>query len=162
MPSQILIESGTVVTYKTSGGTAVLTLTSLAAAAGRASASADLGATRAGRYRVRVKTKYASAPTAGGPLRVYLSTSADNTTFDGGAAMPAGDGAMSDTDVLAQLEFVGSMPVDNVTTAQEWSREIECGARYVRVVVLNGASTALSGTAGDHEVSLEPLITEAQ
>jgi hypothetical protein len=162
VPSQILVESGTIVTFKTSGGTAVLTLTSLNASAGRASASADLGATRAGRYRVRVKTRFGAAPTAGTPVRVYLATSADNTTFDGGADMPAGDGAMSDAEILSQLEFVGSMPVNNVTTAQEWSREIEIGTRYARVVVFNGTNQALSSTAGDHEVSLEPIITEAQ
>lgn len=162
MANEVLVKQGSTVTWRESGqsGTYTWTLASLANNAGRKGPKHDLGATRAGRYRVRVKVDFASNPTAGAPVGVYLATSDDDSLYDGNLA--AGDGAASDVDVLRQLLFAGNLPCDNVTTTQVMHFEIDCGARYVFPVIFNGGGQAFSGTATEFELALTPIITEVQ
>jgi hypothetical protein len=156
--ADLLQKQGTTVTWQASDGTYVLTLTSLATAAGRKGAGHDFGATFPLRARIALKTLFASAPTAGLPVEVYWSSSHDNTDFDAGTA--AGDAAMSDTDLLRQLTFVGVLPADNTTNSQQASWVFDIPARYGYPVVFNASGQALSSTAGDHVLSLTPLIDE--
>jgi hypothetical protein len=160
MANEVLIKNGTSKTFKSSGGDVTFTPTSLANGAGRLSAVLDLGATRAGRYRIQVTTDFNAAPTAGNPLEVYLVRSDDNTVRDG--ALGSADAAVSDGDIRAQCLFCGILPADNTTTTQTGSFEVETGARYVSVLWWNASGQALSGTAGDHSVTLTPIITEIQ
>lgn len=162
MANEVLLKYGSTVTWRESGqsGSYTWTLASLATNTGRKGPVHDLGATRAGRYRVRVKVDFASNPTAGAPVGVYLATSDDNSLFDGNLA--AGDAAASDTDVLRQLLFVGNLPCDNVTTTQVGHFEVETGARYVFPVIFNAGGQAFSSTATELELAITPVITEVQ
>lgn len=160
MANEVLLKYGTPVTWKDSGGTYTMTLASLASSAGRKGPKHDLGATRSGRYRLRVRVDFATGPTAGSPVGVYLATSDDDATYDG--FLSAGDGAVSDVDVLRQLLFVGNLPADNVTTSQAMHFEIDCGARYVFPVLFNGTNQAFSSTTSELEIALTPVIPEIQ
>lgn len=162
MANEVLLKNGTTVTWRESGqgGTYTWTLASLANNAGRKGPGHDLGATRAGRYRIRGKIDFAVAATAGAPVGIYLATSDDNSLFDGNLA--AGDGAASDTDVLRQLFFVGNLFADNVTTTQASHFEIDCGARYVFPVLFNAGGQAFSATATEFELAITPIVTEIQ
>lgn len=160
MANEVLIKTGTTKVWATSGGDAVITLTSLANGAGRVGGAVDMGATRAGRYRVTIITDFNASPTAGNPLEVYLVRSDDNTTRDG--ALGSSDAAVSDGDIRAQCLFCGVLAADNTTTTQNTSFEVDTGARYLSPLIWNASGQALSGTAGDHAVRVTPIIPEIQ
>ena len=156
----ILVYNGTAKVAKSSGGDATFTFTSVANGAGRVSGSLDMGTPRAGRYRVQVQYKGAATPTAGAALEVYLARSDDNTTRDGN--LGASDAAVADADIRAQCLFCGNMPMDNVTTQQVASFEVETGARYLSALLWNSTGSAASSTAADHVVTITPIITQVQ
>lgn len=160
MPNEILVKYGTAKSWKNTGGDAVFTGTSVANGAGRIGGALDFGATRAGRYRVQVVTKFVATPTSGAPLEVYLVRSDDNTTRD--ANLGSSDAAVSDTDLRAQCLYCGSLPADNVTTQQVASFEVETGARYLSPLLWNATGAALSATAADHIINITPIVTEIQ
>lgn len=160
MPNEVLVKNGTTKVWKNTGGDAVFTGTSVANGAGRIGGALDMGATRAGRYRVQVITKFATGPTSGNPLEVYLVRSDDNTTRD--ANLGSSDAAVSDADLRAQCLFCGILAADNVTTQQVASFEVETGARYLSPLLWNASGQALSSTAADHIINITPIVTEIQ
>lgn len=160
MANDILQYYGTAKTAKSASGDATFTFTSVANGAGRVSGSIDMGTPRAGRYRVQVQYKGAATPTSGAALQVYLARSDDNTTRDGN--LGSTDAAVSDADIPPQCLFVGNMPMDNVTTQQVASFEVETAARYLSVLLWNATGAAASSTATDHIVTITPIITQVQ
>jgi len=160
MANDVFVYNATTKVWKSSGGDAAFTGTSLANAAGRTGGVLDMGALRSGRYRIQVILKMTSAPTAGTPIEVNLVRSDDNTTRD--ANLGSADAAVSDTDVRAQCLYVGTMALDNVTTQQVASFEIETGARYLSIFLWNASGVALSATATDHSINITPIVTQVQ
>ena len=160
MANEILVKNGTTKVWKSSAGDAVFTGTSVANNAGRIGGALDMGATRAGRYRVQVITKFVATPTSGLTLAVYLVRSDDNTTRD--ANLGSSDAAVSDADLPPQCLFCGVLSADNVTTQQVASFEVETGARYLSPLLWNATGAALSATAGDHIINITPIVTEVQ
>jgi hypothetical protein len=160
MANDILVYNGTAKVAKSSAGDATFTFTSVANNAGRVSGAIDMGATRAGRYRVQAQYKGAATPTSGAALQVYLARSDDNTTRDGN--LGSADAAVSDADIPPQCLFCGNLPMDNVTTQQVASFEVETGARYLSVVWWNTTGSAASATATDHICTITPIITQVQ
>lgn len=159
MANEILSKLGTALSF-TSATTPALTLTSLAAGAGQVGAQKDYGAAVfPRRWRWRLKTKFASAPTEGTLLEVYLATS-DGTIVDGAAG--TSDAALANALDRHQMQFIGVMYARAVTGAQYASGIFELLSRYFSPVVFNAADQALSGTAGDHELILEPYAEEVQ
>lgn len=156
----ILQYYGTAKTWKSSGGDAAFTGTSVANAAGRIGGALDMGTPRAGRYRVQIQLKMAATPTSGTILQWYLVRSDDNTTRD--ANLGSSDAAVSDADLPPQCLFLGNMTLDNVTTQQVCSFEIDTGARYLSILLWNASGTALSSTAADHIITITPIITQVQ
>ena len=65
LPDYLRVQSGTVKTWKSSGGDAAITLASLANGSYRQGAKLDLGATRAEWYDVYLDIEMAATPTAG-------------------------------------------------------------------------------------------------
>lgn len=156
----IVVYNGTAKVWKSSAGDAVLTMTSVANGAGRVGGALDMGTPRAGRYRVQVQYKGAATPTSGAPLEVYLVRSDDNTTRD--ANLGSSDAAVTDADLRAQCLFCGNLPMDNVTTQQVASFEVETGARYLSPLLWNATGAAASSTAADCVVTITPIITQVQ
>lgn len=162
MPTEILVKDGASVTYRDGGGTYAMDLTGLATNTGRIGPSHDRGATRGRRVAVTLEATFGSAPTDGTSVDVYLATSPDGgTTWDGG--ITAGDGALGSADTLRQLRRVGSLRLDNVTTTQQATWELELGARRVVPVIYNNNSgQSTDGTAANNVLTITELIDEAQ
>ncbi|MGH8106467.1 MAG: hypothetical protein ACREO2_09110 [Arenimonas sp.] len=160
MANQILQKQLTAVTWKTSGGTQTITLTSLGAAAGRKGVTNDFGATFAARCVVELLTKFGSAPAAGATVEVYWCSSRDNSAFDAGQS--SADAAFTDTDLNKQLHWIGSLIADNTTSAQQQSWMFYLPGRYGFPVIYNATGQALSGTAADHVLTVTPLADEVQ
>ncbi len=95
MPTEILVKSGTPIVWADvtdyagdlGARTHQIDLTSIAAAAARQGAKADLGATRAAAYAVTVAIEFAVAPTSGDVVSIWWAASPDPTA---GTANPGG------------------------------------------------------------------------
>lgn len=150
------------ITWLASGGSAVLTLTSLASGAGRVGALNDFGASTsvARRYVWRFWCKFATTPVVGEVIEIYLKTS-DGTHDDND---DSGDIALSAQDKLRNLALIGVLEVDEASTTPEFScsGEIEVSAREIAPVIWNATADALSSTAGDHGFELVPVPDEIQ
>lgn len=160
MANEILQKQGTSVTWEPSGGDETLALTSLADGDGRQGDEHDFGATHAPRVRVELETDFAVAPTAGEVMNVYWSSSIDGTNYD--AECGGSDAAFNDENDAVRLHFVGVFVVTNDTDAQRQSWIFFLPARYGLPVVMNAAGQALSSTAGDHKLTVTPLVDEVQ
>jgi hypothetical protein len=160
MANEILQKQGTSLTWKTSGGTYTYTLTSLANAASRKGPVHDFGATFPVRARWQLKTDFNAAPTAGALMYIYWVSSMDGSVFD--AQLTSGDAAGPALAQAAHLTMIGSFVCENTTTSQIQSGTFEIPARYGFPVIYNASGQALSGTAGDHEFKITPLIDELQ
>lgn len=165
MPNKIYIVPETAITWLASGGTNVLTLTSLAAGAGRQGALHDFGASaRAGDYTWRAWVKFATTPVVGELLEVYWKTSdGSHPDNDDGA----GDAAVSAEDKLRNLKLLGVIEVDEASATPEFAASgflpAEWAAhRHGAPVFWNRTADALSSTAGDHGFALTPVPAEVQ
>lgn len=162
MANEILQKYGTATTWTSSGGDKAMDMSSLASASARVGASLDRGATRSRKMQFELQVDFASAPTKGTTVSLYLITSSDNTNWDGGTT-PA-DAALGSVDTLPQFVPVGDLVVDDITTPnQRATFEIENGARYIAPVVHNnGTGQALTSTGTDQIVKMTPIIDEVQ
>lgn len=163
MANKIYVTPESVVSWRASGGTAVLTLTSLAAGAGRQGAMHDFGATtaRSRKYNWRFWCKFATTPVIGEAILVYAKTG-DGTHRDNDDG--AGDAALSATAKVLNLVEIGRLLVDETSTTPEFSCSgtIEINSREFAPVILNATADALSGTAGNHGFDLVPVPSEVQ
>lgn len=153
------VTRGTVIEF-TSSSTETLTLTSLASDAGRQSAEHDRGDGDLDMlYEWRAWCKFATAPVVGETVDIYLKTS-DGTHDDNDDG--ATDAALSAEDKLKNLQYMGSIIVDEASATPEFSASgtVSITARYIQVVVENSTADALSSTAADHGVSLTPIIAK--
>lgn len=162
MANEILTKPKTTIVWTSSGGDKAITLTSLANNTGRIGALLDRGATFARKMRFWVQVDFASAPTDGTTVDLYLATSDDNTNWDGGTAPT--DSALGSADTLRNYVFIGSVILDNITTPnQSQSFEIELGARYIAPVIYNnGTGQSLTSTGTDQIIRMTPIADEVQ
>lgn len=167
MANQVKINVGTVITFKSTGGTVVFTPTSLAQSTGRISAQVDLGAApRAFRYEWRAASKAAGTVVIGDTLvEIYLAT-ADNAGtgyVDGTPGIV--DAALSSIEKVRNMQLIGGLVVEATAVAAiNGSGIVELTGRYVSVVWVNrnSGAVALSATAGDHSFQLTPILDEIQ
>lgn len=174
LPDYGRIESLAEVTFKSSGGTGAITLTSVANNAARESAKIDFGATRARFYKVYMDAEMAATPTAGSTIEVWLNPSSSATAGTDncggcGGADAAYTGYSSNLDAsIVQLEYVGAL----VTTAQA-TATVQRGyvgiaflpQRYASIVVYNKSGAAFHSSATNIVIRFVPisdLIQDAQ
>ena len=135
--------------------TATLTLDSLASGSARQSTVIDLGANHAAEMLVRLRTKWASAPTSGTLLRLFAAWCETNSNYPGGCS--GSDAAFSDVDDLRNLDELKPLVADADTDSQVVSCCVRVQARYLILVVYNDATgKALSGTGSDHALTVTP------
>lgn len=161
MANKIYQHDETAITWLASGGSAVLTLTSLAATAGRNGALYDFGtAARAFLFAWRFWMKFADTPVVNEVIRLYWRSS-DGTNPDND---DGGDVALSSTDKLLNLHPLGVMRVDEASTTPVYVKSgvVYLPWRYGGPVVYNATADAFSSTAGDHGFKLTPVPPEAQ
>ena len=157
------------ITWLSSGGSAVLTLTSLAAGAGRQGARHDFGVittARAHLFDWWFFCKFATAPVVGEQIDIYWKGYHQGGTHamndDGNT-----DAAVSAQDKLKNLIFLGSLIVDEASATPEFavgnhSEPVWLPHRYGMPVIWNATTDALSATATDHGFILTPVIPQAQ
>jgi hypothetical protein len=167
MANQVKINVGTVITFKSSGGNALFTPTSLAQNAGRVSTQFDLGAApRPIRYEWRAASKSAGTVVVGDTLVDIFASTQDVTStglMDGTPGLV--DAALANIDKTRNMQWLGALVCETTAAAAiNGSGVIELTARYFSVVWINRLSTAigLSATATDHLFQLTPIIDEIQ
>lgn len=163
MTSKLYYAPETAISFKSSGGSAVFTPTSLGAGAGRVSAVYDRGAgSLSPVFRWEVRTRANVAPTVGGVIRVYVITGQDGTYEDAGFS--AGDAAVSGEDAFRNATLIGQVQCDQSSTAKDFVKSgIHYGyGRYIRVGWWNAFNQALHATASNHEMRLWPMPDESQ
>lgn len=162
MSNDILLKQGADIVVKASGGDVVFTPQNIGNNTGRMSASIDLGATFARRYHVLLESKLQVAPTAGKVIEVYWASSPDNSKWPG--KVTGSDGAYPGTiDANAkQLTWLGAIVCHNTTDAQIDTGGLSPLVRYGVIVWLNKTSQTLTDVAGDHIVTLTPVVDEIQ
>jgi hypothetical protein len=163
------LSAGTAVTWTSSGGDRVLTLTSLADGAGR---EGDKSASWVDGTKglpelieVRFEAAVASAATAGKEVELYVGES-DSATA--GTANPGGltgaDAAVASPDEKkAQLVFVGSLVLSNAigTSVQVQRLRFRPVCAYSIPVVVNKSGQALGSTGTSLKVVMTPYYRRA-
>jgi hypothetical protein len=160
-----LNNAGTAISWKSSGGTYALTLTSLANAAARQGAKGDLGASWAQRYSVLLTASVAVAAANGTAVELYWATSPTATagTDNPGAATGTDAAFGTPVEYKLQLIYIGSLALSNNagTGIQRQVFEFFPSCRYGMPIVVNSSGQALGATATDHEVRLTPTVAVA-
>ena len=164
MTSKAYALTETPITFKDSGGTVVFTPTSLATVTGRQSAQHDFGAgttARAFVFNWRAYVEFSTTPVVGETVDIYLKTS-DGTFVDNDDG--TSDAALSSVDKLNNLQYIGSIVVDEAATAIPMVAhgQVTLNNRYVQVVFYNRTVDTLSSTAADNGFILEPVVIQGQ
>lgn len=168
LPDSFVVSGGTSKTLASSGGTAAITLASLAngngtSAGGRQAATLDLGATWAQRWRVDTEFELAATPTAGNAINLFgsygNSTGAGLGNTSGSDAAYTGYSNNIDA-ATKQLEFLGA----HICTAQATATVQEAlvgvifpKGRYLNVVVDNRSGAAFHSSDANCLIRFTPL-----
>ena len=168
LPDYLKVSQGTAKTIRNSGGTAAITLASLAngngtSTGGRQSASLDMGANWAQRWRLECDFELAATPTAGNAINLFASW---NTATGAGDANTSGSdaaytGYSNNIDAATkQLEFLGA----HICTAQATSTVQKAlvgiifpKGRWLNLVVDNRSGAAFHSTDTNQVITLTPL-----
>lgn len=163
LPDYLLCEVGSALTWKSSGGTYALTCTSVTNGNGRQGAKGDLGQYRARRWLVEFTSSVGSAATAGNEIELYWAPSTSATAgTDNPGGLSGTDATFNTTpdEYKLQLIFLGSLILSNNagTAIQKQYFFFEPPARYGSPAVVNKSGQTLGSTAGDHTVTLTPIL----
>lgn len=162
MANAIYRALGTTLSFRDSGGDAVLTLQNLAFGAGRVSARYDRGAGSLPRlYHWRAVVQFETAPIVGELVEIYIFES-DGTYMDG--TLGTSDAALG-TDKRKNGKLIGVVVADttSVTTDIVASGMCIINQRYFSVGVWNGsAGDNLENTSNASRVNLTPVNDEIQ
>jgi hypothetical protein len=152
----------TAITFKDSGGDAVITLANLGFGDGRLSAQYDRGAgSKPARYKWKGVFQFESAPAVGERVEIYLAES-DGTSADG--AVGTSDAALT-AGQKSNLKMIGIVLAQTTDTATNFIASGLCTIweRYISVGVWNASAGAnLENTANANFVTLTPMPEEIQ
>ena len=152
----------TAITWKNTGGSELLTLTGVAAAAGHQGALHDFGTVAYAReYAWCAYVKFATAPVVGETIDIYWKSS-DGTHPDNDDG--TGDIAVSSVNKLKNLKLLDSIVVDEASVTPEFvaSGFMNVTHRHGSPVFWNRTADALSSTATDHGFILTPMPIQGQ
>ncbi len=162
MANLIYTASQTAITFKESGGDAVITLINLGFGAGRISAQYDRGAgSKPMRYSWKAKLQFETAAAVGELVEIYLSQS-DGTVEDG--TVGTADAALT-TDKRRNLDLIGVVVADTTSTATNIVASGICyiWQRYFSVGVWNAsAGDNLENTANANYITFTAIPDEVQ
>lgn len=173
LPDFFKTSPGTSLTIKNSGGTAAITLASLAngngtSAGGRQAATLDLGANWARMWRIDTDFELAATPTAGNAINLFASfsptTGAGKANTTGTDAAYAGYSSNLDASTR-QLELLGSHIVTTQATATVQKANVGVffpKGRYLNLVIDNRSGAAFHNTDTNQVITLTPLEESIQ
>lgn len=167
LPDSFKTSFGAPKVFRSSGGDALLTLTSVANNAARQSDKIDLGALRAEAYAVECHFEFAPTPTPGLTVELYWAPSSD---ADAGDDNPGGisgvDGAYtgysSNLDAsLKQLQRIGAFICTAQATATVQKQTLPAAFcplnRYGTLVVYDKSGAAFHSSATNMAVKFHPI-----
>ncbi len=157
------------ITWLNTGGSELLTLTSLGAGAGRQGARHDFGVittARAHLFDWWFFMQFGTAPVVDEVIDIYwkgFHQGGSHAMNDDGT----GDIAVSAEDKLKNLIWLGALIVDEASLTPEFSTgnhgdPIWIPHRYGMPVIWNSTADAFSATAAEHGFILTPIIPQAQ
>lgn len=184
MANKILVGMGTSIVWADTadyGGSPLththqIDLTSIAVAAARQGAKADMATGGVGnrfarRFAVTLRVEFDVAPADGGTVDLYWAASLSGT---GATANPGGttgsDAGYTGTtgstlaESLLQLQFIGSLMTTNdaATVVLQQAFIFECPTQYGMPVLVNNGSQAFEGDAIEMSITFTPLEDEVQ
>lgn len=161
MANKIYTLQETAVTWLSTGGTELLTPTSLATLSGRQGAHHDFTAGSVGRrFAWRAWLKPGATRVVGEVVEIYFKTS-DGTRHDNDDG--TGDIAVSAKDKLRNVTLIGVLQIDeNAAVEMVTSGIVELLHRYGAPIFWNATANTLSATAGDFGYSMTPCVDEIQ
>ena len=162
MTSKAYLLAETAITWLDTGGTELITLTSVAAAAGRQGALHDFGASaRSPIFTWRAYVKMTTTPVVGETIDIYWKTS-DGTHPDNDDG--TGDIAVSAEDKLKNLQYLGSIIIDEASTTPEFVAHgsLLHEPRHGCPVFWNSTADAISATAADSGFTATPVPYQGQ
>lgn len=163
LPDVFRVQTGTVKTFKNSGGDAACTMANIANGSAVNSDKLDLGATRASVYDVFADIEFSSNPTDATSVDFYWAPSSSGTAAtDNGGGVDGTDGAYTGVVSVAggvrQLQYIGSLALAASSTVQKgWAGRFSPAQRYGTLVVFNNAGVATTNSNTNHQVRLVPL-----
>jgi hypothetical protein len=160
---------GTPQTWASSGGSQVITCTSLAAAAARQGAkSSTFNDGTLGNpieYRIKLIMQFTSAPTASGTVDVYFGQSSSATAgTDNPGGLSGSDAAVTGavaTDTSPQMDPAGSLVASNgIGTGVQQQSEFVIPRKglYLCPLIVNNASQAFDSTALHTVLTVTPVF----
>jgi hypothetical protein len=168
LPDFFKVSAGTALTIKNSGGSAAITLASLAngngtSAGGRQAVTLDLGEKWAQRWRIDTEFELAATPTAGNAINLFGSYS--NSTGAGLGNTSGTDAAYTGYSnnidaATKQLEFLGAHVATTQATATVQKALVGVifpKARYLNLVVDNRSGAAFHSSDTNQVIRLTPL-----
>jgi hypothetical protein len=162
MPNKLYRAIETTLSFRDSGGSAVLTLQNLGFGAGRVSARYDRGAgSLPQHYHWRAVMQFETAPALNEQVEIYLFES-DGTYMDG--TLGTSDAALTSAKrVNGKLIGVVIVDTTSVTTDIVASGTCMISERYISVGVWNAsAGDNLENTSNASRVNLTPIPPELQ
>ena len=168
LPDYMRVSAGTPLVIRSSEGNAAITLASLAngngtSTGGRQSATLDLGASWARRWRVDADFVLAATPTAGNSINLFASWSNSTGAGDGNTSGSdaAYTGYSNNIDASTrQLEFLGAHVCTSqsaLTVQRSLVGVVFPKGRYLNLVVDNRSGTAFHSTNTSQVITLTPL-----
>ena len=162
MPNKIYRAIETTLSFRDSGGDAVLSLINLGFGAGRVSARYDRGVGSLSRlYYWRAVMQFETAPVLAEMVEIYLFES-DGTYMDG--TLGTADAALT-SDKRKNGKLIGVVVVDTISVTTDIVASGLCliNERYFSVGVWNGsAADNLENTANASRINLTPVPDEIQ
>lgn len=167
MPSRLYYAPETKITFKGSGGDALITFATTPDGRVAASAQYDRGAdSRPGLYRWRCKITANGSPSAGTLASLFLAQTDDNTDIPSRLST-------SDQELSAANSFnatrnlgqtIGCINVDSNSADQTFTATGVCFVyfRYITFVIYNQIGVAFSSTESDHYFEMTPIPPEFQ
>ncbi len=162
MANKILNVREAGITWRNTGGSELLTLTSIGSGAGRQGARHDFTVSSIAReYEWSAFVQFATAPVLGELVYVYwkFSNGTQAGNDDG-----TGDIAVSAIDKLRNLPLLGAIEVDEAVADIEMTASgiLTLNSRYGHPVFWNATADALTATAAEHGFTLTPIVPEVQ
>jgi len=167
LPDFNRVQNGSEITVKSSGGSAAITMTSVANGAARQSAKIDFGASRAREYLLIAEIEMAATPTAGNAIEFYMGWSNDSDAGDDNPAGLSGadaayTGQSSNLDAsVKQLSYLGDAVVSALATSTVQRitvAKVEAPMRYGSLVVYNKAGSAFHSSATNIAFRFIPVL----
>lgn len=166
MANEAYINNGTELSINgEAGADYAFSVEGLANAAGRVSAQIDLGAVpRPGTFKWATKCQFQATPTQYKTLDFYIATAPDSTNTFVDGQVGVADAALTDSDQLYNLKYIGSVTCESATSSVTLvaAGVFACAQRYLSIVAYNNSGASVHATDSAFQFKLTPYYWQGQ